>query len=436
MQSTPWAILLCKYSDDASEPYPRERFEEIFTSKGNGKFNMVDYFRDMSHGTLDLKGSRVFPDSDIGWYTLPHSRNEWAGTGTETYGRNAPLVWGQTAAAANGDILDGYHILVVLNVPTDVWGSPAGVVADDGRWDNGMTSLSVSILGQEMGHAYGLNHARIEGSTIDYKDPYDVMSTAAAYMAPHPVYTERDKRANLLFRIGPGLNAAAMSSTGWLDRTRVAQLESNKRNTVTLRPLHRLDLPGSLCAQVGDFFIEFRMNELWDREFSEPVVLIHDFFNGQSYLQVADSGTPGMHVGDVFSKGDVSDQPLLAHGFGIKVTVTAIDGGARTATLDVQHWVPERAVVGPGALIGGVANDGGGWFIVNGKVHEVSPRSPLLDIIKLAGEAQVGESLRQSRARDLIQVDAYSAIAELAAEQAARLGLRSPTGVPSTKEQH
>ena len=29
-----------------------------------------------------------------------------------------------------------------------------------------------------------------------------------------------------------------------------------------LRPLHRLDLPGYLCARIGDFFIEFRMNEL------------------------------------------------------------------------------------------------------------------------------------------------------------------------------
>lgn len=239
MQSTPWAILLCKYANDATEPYPRRRFEEIFTSVGNGRFNMVDYFSDMSHGTLDLNGSRVFPAPDIGWYTLPHTRAEWAGVETKDYGREAPLIWGQAAAAAHGDVLTGYHVLVVLNVPTDLFGSTAGVVADDGRWkENGMSSLSVSTLGQEMGHAYGLKHARIEGSTVDYTDPYDVMSTLNARMAPHPIYTERDVRGNPIFRIGPGLNAATMAAMGWLDNTRVTQLGARQRSTVTLRPLH------------------------------------------------------------------------------------------------------------------------------------------------------------------------------------------------------
>ena len=55
---TPWAILLVKFSDNDAEPYARERYEEIFTTAGSGKWNTVDYFRDMSHGKLDLSGSK------------------------------------------------------------------------------------------------------------------------------------------------------------------------------------------------------------------------------------------------------------------------------------------------------------------------------------------------------------------------------------------
>src|SRR5262245_31310390 len=106
MPVTPWAILLCKFNDDNSAAiYPRQRFEEVFTTAGNGKFNMVDYFREMSHGKLDLSGSKVFPAPDKGWYTLAQKSTDYLGWNTPTYGRGALLVWAREAAAANGDNL-------------------------------------------------------------------------------------------------------------------------------------------------------------------------------------------------------------------------------------------------------------------------------------------------------------------------------------------
>jgi hypothetical protein len=42
---TPWAILLCKFQDNASEPYSRQRYEELFTSAGAGKLHMVVFLR-------------------------------------------------------------------------------------------------------------------------------------------------------------------------------------------------------------------------------------------------------------------------------------------------------------------------------------------------------------------------------------------------------
>jgi hypothetical protein len=44
MKATPWAILLCKFNDVLTEPYPRSCYEELFTTAGIGKFNLVDFF--------------------------------------------------------------------------------------------------------------------------------------------------------------------------------------------------------------------------------------------------------------------------------------------------------------------------------------------------------------------------------------------------------
>ena len=127
-----------------------------------------------------------------------------------------------------------------------------------------------SLLGQEMGHGFGLAHSRIDGSTADYKDPWDIMSTAGPYEASHPTYTWT----------GPGMNAANMDGRGWLDGSRVW----SGAGTVQLRPLHRRDLPGWLCARVGEFYVEFRVKDGWDKGIPAATVLVHRFEDNRSYL--------------------------------------------------------------------------------------------------------------------------------------------------------
>ena len=63
-----------------------------------------------------------------------------------------------------------------MNVPTDLFGGPDGVVCDN-------DSMDPARLGQEMGHLYGLDHSRADNvkpcgddSGMDYKDFWDVMS--------------------------------------------------------------------------------------------------------------------------------------------------------------------------------------------------------------------------------------------------------------------
>src|SRR5215218_7674113 len=177
---TPWAILLCKFKDDTTtEPYSKQRFEELFTSSGAGKLNMVDFFRDMSHGVLDLSGSKVF-----GWFTLDKNRSEYPPSNDKGAHQDALIAWArQKAIDDKVPLSDFFSVVVCMNVPTDLFGSSAGAVVDDGRWPfNGMSSLSPTVLGQEMGHVYGLNHSRSDGSVVDYMDGWDVMSATNVFM--------------------------------------------------------------------------------------------------------------------------------------------------------------------------------------------------------------------------------------------------------------
>jgi hypothetical protein len=137
---TPWAIILCKYQDNDTEPYPWQRFEDLFTSTGAGKLNMVDYFAEMSHGRLDLTGSKVF-----GWHTLPKTRAEYVGSGVNQQGRDDLLAW---ARAAEPQAAGFFSVVALTNVPSDLFGGPNGAATDDGRWPNGMSNLSPSLMGR------------------------------------------------------------------------------------------------------------------------------------------------------------------------------------------------------------------------------------------------------------------------------------------------
>src|SRR5207245_10596279 len=94
----------------------------------------------------------------------------------------------------------------------------------------GLGAVQPARVGQEMGHGYGLVHSRVDGSTADYQDPWDTMSTwNSCYSAVDPNYG----------LIGPGLNAANMRNMGWLDESRVWKPSSAAfAEQIELRPLH------------------------------------------------------------------------------------------------------------------------------------------------------------------------------------------------------
>jgi hypothetical protein len=417
---TPWAILLCKFKDDpAPDPvWPKSRYEELFTSAGSGKSNLVDYFRDMSSGRVDLSGSQVF-----GPLTIDKNRADYKGRDS----RNDLLQWARDAAIADKvKVGDFFSVAVIMLNPTDMFGGPNGCCLDDGRDPgNGMSSLSPSFAGQEMGHVYGLDHSRADGSAADYMDNWDVMSTASnCWMFPHPDFNELDKRANPIFLAGPGLNAPNMWSMGWLVMTRVWNADSEHfGTTVQLRPLHHPELPGYLAARIGTLFFEFRVKSGWDRAIPEAVVLVHDFNDGHSYIYRDNAGNQGFTAGSVLEVGDPSD-PLGSY---LKVTVSAIDSANQIATLNVVRKRDRHPKIGIQIALEAFGSDAGGFYVIGGKLKKVPPWSPLYAMIEHIDQIQDSGSITARGGRRLVQADAFERIAQLAGEQLTRLqSFRSP----------
>ena len=75
----PWAIILCRFSDMASEPQPPQYYRDLYTANGSG--GIADYWRTVTSNALDLTGSQVFgwfmmnhPSSDVGTLSFPGDR--------------------------------------------------------------------------------------------------------------------------------------------------------------------------------------------------------------------------------------------------------------------------------------------------------------------------------------------------------------------------
>jgi len=327
-----FAILLCHWSDDDKEPQNRQFFEDLFTSSGAGSLNMTDYFSDCSHGKITLEGTEVF-----GWFDMGFPRSAYVGNSVpkaNQLNRQAMMAQAKAVANAQGVNLAGFvGVVVCFNVQTDLFGGEAGACCD-------LQSFIPSVLGQEMGHVYGLDHSRRDGSTDDYRDNWDTMSTyGSTFRATHPRWTE----------VGPGLNGLNMRSQGWLDEKRVFRsVRTTFDQMVDLRPLHHRELPGFLGAELPGpsgqtLFVEFRDVARWDAGIPEPVVLVHRFEDNHSYIMHDTAGIEGLTPGKVFQYGEVNSQ---SKAFG-SVEVLNIDAQNRTARVRLRHRAATGIVAEP-----------------------------------------------------------------------------------------
>lgn len=434
MAPSRWAVLKCRFSDDTSDTPPDELYERLFTAAGVGSFGMVDFFRDVSHGRIDVSESRVF-----GWFTVPLRKADFAGNvdpsalGPGQVERNGLFAACRAAAITAGVDLRSFDgVVATMNRGgpqadgsdgVDLWGS------SDMRAFCDRYSLQPSLLGQEMGHGYGLNHSRRDGSTADYEDPWDVMSTAGiAYMAPHPQYQ----------RIGPGLNAVNMMLMRWFDERRLWRSPERCFSTrIRLRPLHRFDLPGYLAASVPDLsrrgqrlILEFRSRRGWDANVPQSAVILHREESRIAYLVPGNNPTRDYLVaGDVVEYGRANRSPYL------RIEVEQIDDNAETCDVYVRADCPAHLDIGEmtvgvfsGRVLGGIPYDGGGIILPGGQVVPIGPWDPLLLILKSLAAVSGSELLEDTAAREQAQRVALMNVVKLAEERLKKL---TPFRVPT-----
>jgi hypothetical protein len=293
----PWAILLCKFSDlPTVEPHPVSFYQDCFTELGAGKGREFDYFREVSYGTLDMTGSKVF-----GWFTMPNRKTkDLASLKYPSPGRATLHDWGIELAKAHKIDLTAFHgVAVVFNFATDS-GAAGGhrVVLGYDKKD-----WSPTFNLHELGHGFDLNHSWSARPDVEYGDPWDIMSAMRVFTVP-------DKFGQAT---GPGMNACNLQRLGCIGDNRIWHPKNKTgTETFTLAALNRPEANGYLMASIPpaagsasktSYVIEFRQKKGWDAGIARDAVLVHEVrSDGTCYLlsrnEVADSGSvkAALHV--------------------------------------------------------------------------------------------------------------------------------------------
>ena len=231
-------VLLVNFQDKATQPWTTTQVRDIV-------FNSVNnFYRESSYGQTWLAGD-VF-----GWYTLPLS--------SATCDQNAIATYARQAATAAGINLSAYtrqvYAFPSLSCGWTGWGTYGGNPSQ--AWING--SMTVRTVGHELGHNFGIYHARaldcgsdVVGpncSIIEYGDSWDILGQAGVVAHSHAAQKER--LGWLGYGISPGLTIVESSGTYWLD-----PYESLGSNPKALKILKSTD---PTTGKKTWYYVEFR----------------------------------------------------------------------------------------------------------------------------------------------------------------------------------
>jgi hypothetical protein len=357
--SQKFAVFLCKFSDTANiEPHPSDFYRQLIAERGTNGLN--DYWIAASQGAINLDGSDIF-----GWRTLQQKKSDFL---TAHPGRGDKV---NTAAAAFPEVdLSKYAgVIAMFNVDVGDAGTQGGVLASP-------TAESVTFLGHETGHVFGLQHSFDQSDRKDatwsapgeYFDMHDIMSAMNVYDTFDPKFELR----------GPLLCAANLDRMGWLPASRVWTTSANSSTTdeFDLVSMSHPEIPGYMAAQIGSLYIEFRTPELWDEAIPRPGVLLHVMSDPNAIVIASDKANyvNDWQPGQMYGPSDL----VMAINGGTQIRIKSFDLKAKKARIGIRVAAHVPVVVGPGQIFGGVAVDGGGWLILNGRFIPIPPRSPVM----------------------------------------------------------
>ncbi len=271
----PWAVVLCKYSDSPkTEPHPPRYYQEAFSEVGKGMGREFDYIRQVSHGALDMTGTKVF-----GWYTIKHSAKEMAALKAPDPGRSIQHDWAVEAAKANKIDVSKFHGVIAVfngNAHAGATGRHKVVLGYPGADWNPAFNM------HEILHGYDLEHSYSARPDTVYGDQWDIMSALNCWTTPSKFGGG-----------GPAMNAYNLKKVGGLPSYRISNIARKAGTTnVTLASLHKREAEGSLMASIPpvagsttSYTVEFRQKKGWDLGIPIDTVLIHEVrSNGLCYL--------------------------------------------------------------------------------------------------------------------------------------------------------
>jgi hypothetical protein len=376
--SRKFAVFLCKFSDNSTvEPYTPDFYKQLIAERGTGGLN--DYWTAASQGAINLDGTDVF-----GWRTIQQKQADFLSARPGRWDK----ILGAMAAFPEVDTSKYAGVIAMYN--TDV--------GDAGNANNGVlaspTAMSVTFLGHETGHVFGLQHSFDQSDRKDaswsapgeYFDMYDIMSAMNVYSTSDSKFQQR----------GPLLCAANLDRMGWLDPSRVwsqPNVNSSWSDTFDIVSMSHPEIPGYMAAAINGLYVEFRTQELWDAAIPRPGVLLHVMSGPNAVILASDltNYVDDWQPGQVYGPPDIQ----MAVRGGVQVRVISFDLNAKKARISVRVAATRPIVFGPGQILGGVAVDGGGWLILNGKIIPIPPRSPVMILAEamanyVAADANLG----------------------------------------------
>jgi M6 family metalloprotease-like protein len=253
------AVILFGFMDFNSVPYSVEDLEEFMFGD---RESVRNYLLEVSYGKLDLKGDVFGP------YTIPRDIDDCGHVSIPLLYTANYKKWGDEAdkiVEGQGVDLDDYdHIMYIFPNPRLMqkncsWGG-IGNIGGKRTWIVNLASWSPTTFPHELGHNFGLHHARFLNcsslhkerrnpcSRVEYGDPFNLMGAGSWVLEGH-------------------FNAANKLRLGWLPSDRVKIVSSE--GFYTLGSIEAINPEFQYNALiVDDYILEYRGSKGFDAKFS------------------------------------------------------------------------------------------------------------------------------------------------------------------------
>ncbi len=317
----PWLNILCKFSDNITEPVDTVFVQNMFRNS----FPFLEhYWKQVTFGNMDISGTQT-----VGWFILPKARNYYVVDESVKFAELARDCKAVAGSSFNSDIYAGTN----LYFNDDLGGPAMGGFIEGSRitWLPPWSQKMISVVAHEMGHTYGLRHSSGEYSS-EYDSPWDMMSntyTNPGSIAPYK-FIPQHMIAFHKYKLGVLSPSYIWSNTDH-DASKgvvvhINQLETKPTETNSYSILNIYSSSGI------HYTVEARNLIDYDEGVPANAVILHKIINNyRAYVVDPDKdGDPGDEsaqwtVGETFKNdnGDVEVEILSKTSTGFNVKVTA-----------------------------------------------------------------------------------------------------------------